>query len=84
MKNKAEAVSSDNMSDMPEAPEVVETSELTERSGNAFENKGSDSPTKQRSRNVAGLGFNRQHARFGRLLIAESWPLTAFNESTTR
>jgi hypothetical protein len=53
MENKEEAVKSDNMSEYLRGREVLETSKMTERSGNVYENKGSARPRRERSRNVA-------------------------------
>jgi hypothetical protein len=51
--NKEEAVHGDSMSERSQGLEVVESSKMTERSGNICENKGSTLRRRERSRYVA-------------------------------
>jgi hypothetical protein len=50
--NKEEAAHSNNMSERSKGREVVETSKMTERSGNVYENKGAGFGSLERSANV--------------------------------
>ena len=64
--NKEEAVGSDNMSEYSKGRKAVETSKMTERSGNVSENKGTVLETAKRSGNVT----KSRHSRSAGILPA--------------